>query len=289
MAPKPKSIILDLLSTLRGRPAPVRLFVAAAELFGIEESSVRVALARLHAAGMVERDERGAYRLGAAAEPIQGQVRSWRHVEGRLTSWHGAWQAASFARAVRGREQRLQQRAIQFTGMRELAPGLWVRPDNLTGGLAATRENLIRLGLPVPVFRISDLDPAAQARACRLWPVEELRAGYRACIEELEASAARLPAMEVGAAMVESFLLGGQAIRRIVLDPLLPEAMVPAAERRALLATMTRYDLAGRACWARFMRGFGLPTAAAPMDQRLGERLAPAAVALAQNDPGVAS
>ena len=38
---------------------PVRALVAAASPFEIEENSLRVALARLLAAGTVERDERG--------------------------------------------------------------------------------------------------------------------------------------------------------------------------------------------------------------------------------------
>ena len=47
---------------------PVRALVAAGRSFGIAENSIRVALTRLHAAGTVERDERGRYRLGARAE-----------------------------------------------------------------------------------------------------------------------------------------------------------------------------------------------------------------------------
>ena len=54
--------------------------------------------------------------------------------------------------------------------------------------------------------------------------------------------------------MTESFRLGGQAIRQIVLDPLLPEPIVPAAERAALVAALRRYDRMGRSCWAEFMR-----------------------------------
>ena len=74
--------------------------------------------------------------------------------------------------------------------------------------------------------------------------------------------------------MVESFLLGGRTIRQLVLDPLLPETLVPAAEREALVAAMRRYDRVGRASWARFMRGFDiLPEARTPADLRIVERV----------------
>ena len=47
MDPSPRSLILDLLSTLGRSSAPVRALVSAAGLFGIRENSLRVALARL--------------------------------------------------------------------------------------------------------------------------------------------------------------------------------------------------------------------------------------------------
>ena len=50
--------------------------------------------------------------------------------------------------------------------------------------------------------------------------------------------------------MVESFLLGGRVIRQLVLDPLLPEPILPVGERDALAGAMRRYDRLGRACWA---------------------------------------
>ena len=56
--------MLDLLSTLPRGAMPVRALVAAGDLFGISENSVRVTLARLLADRLVARDDRGAYRLG---------------------------------------------------------------------------------------------------------------------------------------------------------------------------------------------------------------------------------
>ena len=68
MRPTAKSLILDLLSTLRGGAMPVRALVAAGNLFGLAENSIRVDLARLVARGIVERNERGQYRMTARAE-----------------------------------------------------------------------------------------------------------------------------------------------------------------------------------------------------------------------------
>jgi hypothetical protein len=49
--------------------------------------------------------------------------------------------------------------------------------------------------------------------------------------------------------MRESFLIGGEGIRQLVLDPLLPEPIVASAERRALAEAMQAYDRIGRRAW----------------------------------------
>ncbi len=70
MIPSPKSALLDLLQTTRGRSLPVRALLEAGALFGLQENGMRVALARLVARGLVERDGPGRYRLAAGAQPI---------------------------------------------------------------------------------------------------------------------------------------------------------------------------------------------------------------------------
>ena len=69
---------------------PVRALVEAADLFGIAEGSVRVALTRLLAEEMIERDERGLYRLGTA-QPVRSRVAAWRDLGARLRVWSGEW------------------------------------------------------------------------------------------------------------------------------------------------------------------------------------------------------
>jgi phenylacetic acid degradation operon negative regulatory protein len=69
--------------------------------------------------------------------------------------------------------------------------------------------------------------------------------------------------------MAESFLLGGRAIREIVLDPLLPEPLVPATERAALVGAMRRYDRAGRAAWSTFLRDAGMSGVHTPAPGRV--------------------
>lgn len=270
MQPTPRSLVVDLLSTLAGHAMPVRALVAAAAVFGISPESVRVALVRLMDEGTIERNERGQYRMAPGAHAVQRHVSAWSRVEERLAPWRGDWagvHAAGVPRRDRARLRR-RDRALLFLGMRELEAGLWLRPNNLRGGVTAVRDELIALGLEetTPVFAMAQLDPATESRARALWDTEALRRGYREMCAALDESAARLADLEPSRAMVESFVLGGEGIRRIVFDPLLPEPIVPARERGVLVETMRRYDRLGRACWRAFMREHGAPHMRAPLN-----------------------
>jgi len=273
VTPTAKSLILDLLSTMGGAAIPVRALVRAGELFGVGENGIRVELARLGARGIVERDERSRYRVTEQAAAVQSHVRAWSRVEERAAAWNGGWIGVHTG-ALKGSDRRAarrRRRAFDFLGFRELDSGLWIRPDNLRGGVAEVRRQLEALGLDAAaiVFAFGALDDATEARARRLWDVARLRASYRAMRVALAASERRLPRLATERAMVETFTLGGRAIRELVLDPLLPEPIVPAAERRALVEAMRRYDRVGRDCWRPFMRTHGAPNRRTPTDSRL--------------------
>jgi len=294
MPPTAKSLVVDLLSTLtssRG-PAgslPVRALVAAADLFGIAENNLRVTLARLCAAGVVEHDERGRYRLGAAGARVNGIVRAWRGMEQRVRPWDGAWVGvlASTGEAVTPRARpsskaaRLEVRSLGLLGFRCLRPGLWLRPDNLAVGVAGLGEQLRELA-PVAdeagagriVCRLDAFDSAHQRAARALWDVAGLQRGYTRARRALAASERRLARMSNEKAMVESFLVGGQVLRQLVLDPLLPEPICAAAPRRALVEAMLRYDRLGRDHWRDFLDAHDLP-------ERVRARRGPAAPSLA--------
>jgi phenylacetic acid degradation operon negative regulatory protein len=278
-SPSARSLTIDLLSSLRGRSTPVSALVAAGALFDIADNSVRVAVARLLASGRIERDERGRYRLSAQADPVDRQVRAWGKLERRMRAWKGGWVGIHLPSGARerGTEARRRSRALRFKGFEFLRPGLAIRPDNLRGGLDVLRGELTALGLETAdagghiVFALSALDASAKERAHSLWKSAELLAGYDRSGAMLEQSLAELGALDEGAAMVESFLLGGQVLRQLALDPLLPEEILPGRERTALVETMRRYDTAGRLVWAAFMARHGAPHFGSAADTRPGE------------------
>jgi phenylacetic acid degradation operon negative regulatory protein len=263
-----KSLALDLLSTVRGRSMPVSAIIAAAEVFGIESNGVRVALARCLAKGTVERDDRGEYRLGPARADVQSQISSWRRFADKTRRWSGTWLAVHSARIPRSERAavRFSERALQYLGFATFERELSIRPDNLKGGIGTIRARLAELGLDdrATVFEMSGLDPTTRRRAESLWNADDIVAGYRRTTESIRQSEAVLAKLSEPDAMVESFVVGGRALRLVAIDPLLPPPMIAEGELAAVIATVKKYDKTGRAVWRPFLERHGVHLDTAP-------------------------
>lgn len=255
--PNARRLILNLLGVAEKGVLSVGEAVRACALFGISENSVRVTLARLTQADLVEIVERGAYRLGPDWRRIGEDIAAWRTIEERLAPWTGQWIAVSTGGLPRSDRKvlRARARALSMLGMRELDHGLYIRPDNFVGGVGAVRDRLTGLGLgeDAAVFRAVDFDQLRQKRAIGLWESEVLAAGYRDGVARLDKwlrGAAKLP-LDVAAR--ESFLLGDDAIRRIIFDPMLPAPLVDQTARHTFVDAVKRFDDGGRRIWAEFL------------------------------------
>lgn len=283
MEPTARTLILDLISTLRGGAMPVRALVEAGALFGFEENNVRVSLSKLYAAGRVTRDERGSYRLGEATAALAEQLRGWRRLEREQRAWRGEWVGVAMPRPGRGRERRLRERALAVLGFRELDAGLHLRPDNFQGGVEAVRARFAAIsaerGAGRRVFGLRDLDAGEDARARGLWDTGALVGDYQRLAASLAESLDRLPTLSEPEVLVETFVVGGRVVRKLVVDPLLPAPILDPAPRRALVEAMRAYDEIGRRAWAPFLRAHGVTSTPSAPGWRATHDVAPAVVA----------
>ena len=267
MEPRPRQLILRLLLGAGGTPLAARDAVRACALFGIPANGVRVALARLAAAGLVAPVGRGAYRLGRSAATLAADVGAWRDTGARTREWRGDWIAVHVGALGRSDRPALRARgrALGLLGLRELDRGLHLRPDNLAGGVAAVRERLIRLGLErdAAVFRAGGFDVARERRARSLWDGKALGRGYRATRERLERWLAGSARLDLQAAARQSFVLGDAAIRQLVFDPLLPAPLADEQARADFVDAVIRFDAAGQAIWKDFLADTGATRRAA--------------------------
>lgn len=254
-----KHVIVELISAgpIHDDAVPVRELVRAAQAFGIAENSVRVAIVRLRSDGIVESNQRGQYLLGHAARPVNDRVRRWRDVEGQMVPWGGGWLSVYTGHLPRTDRPALRKRAraLKLLGFRELRESMHVRPANLDGSVEEHRARLVRLGLEPQalVARIDAFAPDDEAAARSLWDTEAMRSVYKEVVEQLDTLRNRFATMPIEDLIRESFYVGREAIRFIVLDPLLPEPLVPAAERKALIDSMKQFDTEARGYWRKFM------------------------------------
>ena len=269
---QPKHLLLELLLASGDDALPVSHAVAAGAVFGISENHVRVTLARLAAQDMAQATERGAWRLGPAAQSLAQDVSHWRHTAERLRPWNGQYVAVHCGALARGDRAatRQRERALHLLGFAELQRDFWLRPDNIEADIAAIRTRLHALGLEAQavVCGCTQLDASTEAAVDALWDGVALNQGYRATQERLQRwleGAARLP---IDQAAHESFFLGGAAIRQLVYDPLLPEPMVDGALRAAFIDSVHTFDAAGRAIWDCFYDTLAIPDTA-PRKARL--------------------
>ena len=252
-APNPRQLILKLLLAADLGELTARDAVAGCALFGIRENSVRVALARLAATGLVEAAGRGSYRLGPNGTRLAADVALWPTAELRVREWAGGWVAVHVGNLGRSDRSalRVRDRALAMVGMCELERGLYLRPDNLVGGVSGVRDRLHTLGLDAgaAVFLASELDAAREHRARALWNGVALTRSYRQTRLRLDEWLVRARELEPDVAARESFLLGNEAIRQVVFDPLLPSPLIERHARQAFVDAVIRFDRAGRDIW----------------------------------------
>lgn len=257
--PGARTVILDLLSTRERETCSAAEIIRAGSAFGIEATGMRTAITRLKTERRIRQLSRGLYGPSEESEPLQRRLQGWRTITERRCDWTGGWALAvitSVERADRT-ELRRTMRALNFGGFAEAEAGIWVRPDNLRGGVATVRCELRALGAArsMLVAAAHDFDDVRVARHAALWDPAPVEKGYRELAAMLDAHAATVLKEPLATAAATTLVLGREAIRRIVHDPLLPDELGGIAALTDLVAAMTRYDRLGQDVWWRFLDG----------------------------------
>lgn len=256
-AMSPRPLILRLLMVAENGVLTVSDAVRAGALFEISENSLRVMFARLTQSGYIEIIERGAYRLGPEGRKLGADVAAWRSIEDRLTVWKGGWIAVVTGGLSRSNRKalRTRERALTMLGMLELDSTLFIRPNNLRGGVSGVRERLASLGLgeEAAVFQANKFDHVRQKKALALWDATASAESYQSHKMRLNDWLTNVENLPLRKAAEESYLLGDEAIRRIVFDPMLPAPLVDETARHNFIEMVKQIDAKGRGIWASFL------------------------------------
>jgi len=235
-----------LVSTLLGTHPPrlpSRVLVAAGELFGVSEGTVRTALSRMVAAGEA-RSVDGWYELtGPLLERQQRQDVSRLDAPGRRADeWDGAWVLAVVRDERRDATRRGDLRdAMRRLQLAELREGVWTRPDNLPADRLPEAAGVV--ADQCRTFRSVPDEPATEL-VTALWDLESWAATAHSLTASLDE---RRPALEAGDAsqLRQGFVLSATVLRHLLADPALPSALLPPQwPGTALRDHYERFDLA---------------------------------------------
>ena len=251
---KAKQLILNLLVAAPELVSSKQI-IAMCGLFDITANSTRVTLARLLGDQFVQSPGRGLYTLGPAAVELADDLANWRLLEEKVRPWDGQWIAAFIGNLGRADRTALRKRTriLQLTGFAEFEQGLLIRPNNLAGGAEQVRSRLYRLGLEksARIFTLGDFSAAEQTMAMNLWDRDSLNKQYQVGRQQMLDWMAGAQTLDDNTAARESYMLGGETLRHLAFDPLLPAEMVDVQARKAYIETMKTYDDLGREIWLR--------------------------------------
>lgn len=202
-----RSIVLSLLLGAHPPERHVRDLLGSAELFGVSESALRVALTRMTAAGEVERDN-GVYRLNARL--LERQRRQDESINARTVPWTGDWEQAVVVVSGRAAAERARLRS-DLTAMRlsELREGVWMRPANLKRAWPGELESSLARFTVRPIAGAGDLVAA-------LWDLSGWSARGDALLDHFSAAPDPLTRLTAAAAIVH----------HLTTDPVLPEQLL---------------------------------------------------------------
>ena len=202
-----RSVVLSVL--LGAHPA----WATTAELlrltadFDIKESTLRVALTRMVAAGDLARSRDG-YRLSDRL--LVRQRRQDDALDPSTRDWGGSWVVVVVtAIGADARTRAALRTTLSHNRFGELREGVWLRPDNLDVAMPEQARELIRM--------LSARDPDNAGLAARLWDLSGWsETGHRLLAE-----------MEAASDIPGRFVIAAAMVRHLLTDPGLPAELLP--------------------------------------------------------------
>jgi phenylacetic acid degradation operon negative regulatory protein len=199
------------LSTLLGYhpPAlPINALVKVGELFGITDRATRVALTRMVKDGDVSVDN-GTYRLSERL--LRRQAEQDALTAPPTRRWTGGWEMAIVTSTTRPLAERVALRKSMLRHrMGELREGVWMRPDNLSRELAGIIADQCEF--------FASHHSESSSLAASLWDLP----GWAAEADRL------LTVLDEAEGLAQGFMATAEVIRHLLLDPYLPDELLPA-------------------------------------------------------------
>jgi phenylacetic acid degradation operon negative regulatory protein len=232
MAPKPRSLILDLFGEyLRFADAQVRLGHLTTLLgdFDVSAATVRVTMSRLRREDWFTSEREGRETIYRLSDEMLGVLREGRtRIFAEPTrSWDGGWTMVIYQLSEDERQEREQLRKqLAWHGFGSLTTSTWLAPGDrravareLVGHLQQDRADVVRCTTDGPE---QDHDFTK-----RCWDLDELASDYQVFLAEHDELQGRAPKLTGADALVARTVLISHYRHFPFRDPQLPPELLP--------------------------------------------------------------
>ncbi|WP_444957476.1 hypothetical protein [Microbulbifer sp. ZKSA002] len=259
--PTPKNVLLDLMGVNKRHELGTSQLSFISDAFDISINSLRVTLNRLVSTELVSHDGRGVYRLTEKAIAKRAFINRWQHDTFHYETWDGSWLTCHLPKGISRTVRRKSLSVLQWYGFSVGLDHLWVRPNNLKLAHTEIIASLDTLGLEVGAncFVLHEVpDSLVSQWAHQLWDIERLDSEYDDLVQFLENSLKTLSNKPIYTTLSETCRLGGEAIHRLAIDPLLPKIIRPQEKYQELKNIVRKYDRVGRNIWLEQLKKLGV-------------------------------
>lgn len=255
-----RHLVLDLLYASKNSTLTIKRILAAAELLGISDNGIRVAVARLNQENFIQAVERGVYQL-LEKKFDTSFISLNKHPDMQTaTTWNGKY--VLVYTGTLGRVDRTalykREKALRYYGFQELEQNVFIRPDNLTLNLSPLKTAVIQFGLDPDArfFQVSQLESETEVRD--LWDIEELHQTYHAVQHAINDWFENHQNLTLAEAAKSAFYLGKSALFSLRADPLLPAEWIDTDARQQFELAVRKIEKQGQLLWQHYFKDQGV-------------------------------
>ena len=248
-----RHLILDLLYASKNSTLSIKRILTAAELLGISDNGIRVAVARLNQENVIQAVERGVYQL-LEKKFDTSFISLNKHPDMQTaTTWNGKYVLVYTGTLGRVDRTALSKRekALRYYGFQELEQNVFIRADNLTLNLSPLKKAVIQFGF----FQVSQLENETEVRD--LWDIEELHQTYHAVQHDINDWFENYQNLTLAEAAKSAFYLGKSALFSLRADPLLPAEWIDTDARQQFELAVRKIEKQGQLLWQHYFKDQG--------------------------------
>ena len=248
-----RHLILDLLYASPDTTTSIKRILCAAQILGISENGVRVAVTRLNQDNVIQTVGRGMYQLVEKKFDTTGiSLNKTRNMH-LSDHWNGQFILVYTGHLGRIDRTALAKRekALAYYGLKELEQNLFIRPDNLGLDFIEFKKNITQFGLDTEVhfFRVNQLENEEQIQ--QLWDIDDLNQKYYEMIQNIEQWFARADQLDLKDAAISALHIGKKGIFLLRSDPLLPEEWANVKIRKDCEIIVQKMEKKGQELWQK--------------------------------------